>query len=423
MKNRTQDIDPFTKTGKKILITTFFFTESLKNGKYEDRYFPELFEYLRQNGYDPIIYPRFPTEIDAPDIVDAMRNSFDSFIIPEDHLSFIYNIRIIYAGIQDRYKLKIDIPPDDILHPLRKQIENDVSNTSVFLTSRSYLTYFSALRIFDQCANLHSMILWYENQYDDRAIAYAMHRKKKNVPIIGYQGFLHYSYYFNTMPVQTEVDAGVSPNLILIAGSSQQEYISRYSNLPSKTVSALRYSHVHKNIDIAHIYHKRECIIVLLPYELDHACEILSAVQILAQWVHLPISIKPHHAFSLSYYENVFGNKMEFSEYNETVSELYTHHPIIIGGTSSVSVETISCGIPTIFFMQKTTIALDPLPNGAPHYYRCYTPEGLRSAIHEILQYTQDDLHEIEIASKQIRDEHFTPITPDTMKPFLYPDE
>ena len=423
MKNETKKSDPLIAPGKKILITTFFFPESLKEGKYDDRYFPTLFEYLRSHGFDPILYPRFPNQVDSSAIVTAMRNSADHFLIPEDNISVFDTIRAIYAGLRDRMQVQIDISPGDILHPLHEQIKGDMINTSIFSRIPSYLTYFSALRIFERCTDLHSVILWYENQYDDRAIACAMHRKKKNIPIIGYQGFIHYSYYFNIMPTQSEVDAGVSPDLVLVTGPAQNEYITRYSNLPTKRAAALRYSHVYTNLVHAQMFHPRECIIVLLPYEIDHACEILSAITTLVHSMPLPMLVKSHHAYPLTHYENHFGNSLEFTEYTGTVPELYALHPIVIEGTSSSSIETISYGIPTIFFMQKTTITLDPLPTGAPHYYRCYTPETLLDTIHRILKHKKDDLYEIEMFSKQVREENITPITPDTMKPFLYPDE
>lgn len=417
-----RDIDPVLINKKTIMIITFFFQDDINDGKFVDRYHPYLYDYLKSKGYDILIYPRFCQEIINPELYEKIRSNPDAILIPEDYLSIFDYFKAFFKCITGKYRLKIKFDSNDPLYILEDYIIDEVHSITTTNILRNYLTYFAFRNIMKEGQNIQSIILWHENQYDERGIIRAVREMSPDTPISGYQGFIHYTNYLNIMPVQSEVHAGITPDRFLITGKSQINFITKYTKDQKFSIAAaLRYNYIYRenNKYFNTISHSRECIVIILP-GMEQAIEIVDMVFSLSQEGHfsLPVYIKDHPNCS---YESLEKNLIieNFLKYTGKVVDLPYMFPIIITGTSSVVIETLCMGIPTIFLGRSNTLNFDPVNQEIPHYYRCNSAYEIISTINGIINLKDNNIEERLKITQKIKDEFFTPISDESMRTFI----
>ena len=420
---KTRRSDPLGNLKKTVLVVTYFLQNSMTEGRFIDRYHPYLYEYLKGKGFDLLIYPRFYEDNASLKVYDDIRRNEDRILIPEDYLSISdYVYGLLYCFHKKR-RVKIEINQDDPYYILQDLIRKEIENGSILEILAGYLTYRASRNILEKGKNIRSIILWNENQYDDRGIIRAARTVCPDTPIMGFRGYIHITNYCNILPLESEARAGLTPTRFLITGASQKDFITKYSNSQRFSIAAaLRYNHIflEKKYDLADTtMHPRECIVIILP-GMEQALEIIDKVYSSMQEGHLvlPCYVKDHPNCPFKSVESD-GMKGFFIPYTGTIDELPLMYPIIISGTTSTIIETLCMGIPSIFLSRENSINFDLITDEVTHYYRLCSRNELITTIKEIMNRDKTEYDEIIQASRKIQEDFFTPINEETMRPFI----
>jgi hypothetical protein len=109
-----------------------------------------------------------------------------------------------------------------------------------------------------------------------------------------------------------------------------------------------------------------------------------------------------------------------FSLYSDSLPEALDITRMVISSNTSAMVEAVARGIPTISLMRQTLLSQDmfgKINNELVSY--CYTKDELISSIRKYLELTDEEVMHFRDLGKTVRELYFSPITRETMQPFL----
>ncbi|MFQ5786619.1 MAG: hypothetical protein ACE5H1_01430, partial [Thermodesulfobacteriota bacterium] len=163
-----------------------------------------------------------------------------------------------------------------------------------------------------------------------------------NTKIVGVQIFIHSPNFLNLFPCQSEVEAGISPDVLLETSKYQCNTAQSFTkDIPCKAAASLRYAHLfdRRNSLISVSEDDKKVIGILLPFDIDEAVELLKVLN-----EGLPVIskdvvflIKGHPDYSPAEIVSAFGEKNWpacFEICRMTLSETLDKTSIVISSNS-----------------------------------------------------------------------------------------
>lgn len=397
------------------------------DGTYKDRYFPGLFDFLQTQGFKVLIHPvlhgfRAKSYLSA---YRKMRQGSETFIIPEDFLQFSDYLSVL--TFPWRYSTrKIEAPPfmgfdlQDVLHE-EKITLGDTSGLVAALIYRLFL------RLGETSLQPQIIISWYENQMIDKALIAGARRAFPGTEIIGAQIFMHFGNLFSEAPSQSEVEAGVAPHILLATSKHQCQGSQAFvREIPCLPAAALRYAHLFephdndggKGLD-------GYIILVLLPFLLEDAVQLLSMLTSALEHFsnHPPLWVKCHPDYSPTALKKLCGPEPwleRFNIFEGSMHEALGRASVVISSGTSAIAETLAWGIPVLMVGKQTSIT--PVVLGSEEtglMRKCFTVEELATALKQFVHQPEPDIKGRREKGEKIRGLFFTPVTLQTMMPYL----
>lgn len=411
-----------------VLVNTTIHDYSLSDdGIFNDRYFPHLHECMQEKGIKTVIAPFvYGFRYNYFSIYQRMRLSDTKFIIQEDFLRFkdyvialTYPLRAFRQNIESVFFRGFDL--SDVL----KEEQRTRSSISGF---EPVLIYRLLLRLKDAGLKLKSILTWYENRTIDRAFIAGARRAFPMVKITGAQIFLHSPNFLSLYPSQSEVEANITPDRLLETSQHQCDVAQSFTgSIPCKPAAALRYSHVFNNEDVFvdDGGHKTRSILILLPFNINKAVELLTTLKVAFNEIEsdIRILIKGHPDYELTTLIRTFGEKewpTRFGIFKGELSHSLDNVSMVISASSSAMVETAIKGIPAIFVGGQTVLDQNILFDlDMDIVTECFSVSEVVAAINQYLEVSPDKALEYREAGKKLRDLYFKPVNEETMLPFL----
>lgn len=417
--------------GKLAIVDIFLLDVSLnEQGGFNDIYFPHLYEYLENNGFQVLVHPvLYGFVFNYFSIYRRMRKSDTHFIIPEDYLNLSDYIHVLMYPLR-ACRLKITADPfrnfdlSDIIN--EDQLRGLTDNMSLL----AGLIQRVMVRLGQSGLAPRLIISWYENQVIDKALVAAARRAFPQAIIVGAQIFIFPSNLLYLFPIQSEVEAGIVPHRLLGMSEHLCNFAQTFTkDIPCYPVASLRYAHIFQAQQKAGPAKTGSTVLVLLPYALAEAAEIL---EILIQALdHIPkavrLSIKCHPTCSPRELQRVFGRKNwpeRFEFCQDTLAEAVNEAAVVISSNSSSIVEAAALGIPVIFLGRQTALNQNVLEDVKSELIReCCTADELAAAVNKSLAIAPEDDKHYKALGEEIKKLFFSPVTSETMHPFLGEDD
>ena len=411
-----------------MLFGTTIHNESLSGDSiFTDRYFPYLHEHLLGKQIKKVILPFFCGFCyNYFSIYKRMRLSSANFIIKEDFLRFsdylsalVYPLKVLRKKIESTPFRGFDL--SDI-------VKHEQTSISAILGLEPMLIYRLILRIKQAGFQPTSILIWYENRPADRALVAGARQVFPKTKITGVQMFLHPPNFLSLYPSESEVEAGLTPDLLLQT-SQYQCNVARYftKSITCQPAAALRYAHVFNSEDTPDLNAERvtKSILIILPFNIAKAVELLEVIKSVLDQIPNDISIlvKTHpdydtdalvRAFNLHNWPDRFHNC------SGSLSEVLNQSSVVISSTSSSMVEAVIKGIPAIFLGGQTLLDQNILFNQAVDIVtECFSAREVVVAIKKYLDSSPCKLSQYKEMGKTLRNIYFTPTNEETMFPFL----
>ena len=426
-KNRCK-ISP---TGKLAIVDVALLDVSLnEQGGFNDIYFPHLYEYLEKNGYQIMVHPvLYGFSFNYFSIYRRMRKSATHFIIPEDYLKLPDYIHILLYPLR-AYRLKITADPfrnfdlSDIIN--EDQLRGLTDNLSLL----AGLIQRVMVRLGQSGLAPRLIISWYENQVIDKALVAAARRAFPQAIIVGAQIFIFPSNLLYLFPIQSEVEAGIVPHRLLEMSEHLCNFAQTFTkDIPCYPAASLRYAHIFQTQQKAGPAKTGSTVLVLLPYALAEAAEILEVLVMALDRIPTAVrlSIKCHPTYSPQELQRVVDRKNwpgRFEFCRGTLADALNEAAVVISSNSSSIVEAAALGIPVIFLGRQTALNQNVLGDVKNELIiACCTADELAAAVNKSLTITPEDDKHYKVLGEEIKKLFFSPVTSETMQPFLGEDD
>jgi len=407
------------------IIHTFIFGNSLaKDGVLTDRTLPFLYDYATRNGLNIVVHPiLYGFKYSYLPIYRRMRKSNSSFIIKEDFLrwtDYLRAFRYPFRTLGKKIELK-DFRSQSFFNSIEEMRSQECFSSAM----NAVLVYKLLLRLKKTGFEPARFILWFENQVMDKALISGIRKFFPKARIVGAQMFLHPPNLLSVFPSQAEIDAGIAPDLIIETSHYQCKRASVFtSSIPCRVGGALRYDHIFKQSSRSSQLpgNKENIIFVALPFHIPNAIEILFMLKgALSNIKHeITILIKAHPDYDIKTIKRLLSWPEAFRIYRGSVAEGLKNASLMISANSSVMIEAISYGIPSIYIGSRIMINQNILKDTAtPLSRECYTSEELAQAINAYIDVLPSKSGEFKKIGANIRDLYFAPVSDGTLAPFF----
>ena len=417
-------------SGKLALVDIFLRDVSLnEQGEFNDIYFRQLYEYLEKNGFDLLIHPvLYGFSFNYFSIYRRMRKSVTHFIIPEDYLRLSDYIHVLMYPLRaSRWKITAD--------PFRNFDLSDIIDEDLLRGLTDNMSLLAVLirrlvmRLGQSGLAPRLIISWYENQVIDKAMVVAARQAFPQALFIGAQIFIFSANMLNLYPIQSEVEAGIVPHRLLEMSEHLCNVAQTFTkDIPCYPAASVRYAHIFQAQQEASPAKTGSTVLVLLPYDLAEAVEILKILTMALD--HIPeavrLSIKCHPTYSPRELQRVFGGKNwpeRFEFCQDNLADVFNEASVAISNNSSSIVEAAALGIPVIFLGRQTALNQNVLEDVKSELImECFTADELVAAVNKSLAITPEDDKHYKALGEEILKLFFSPVTPETMQPFLGED-
>lgn len=415
------------KFNSAIIIDTFVHDNCLlEDGTFKDRYYPYLYEYLREKGKTVVVHPvLFGFRYNYFSIYQRMRKSNTNFIVPEDFLDFrdylyalSYPVRYLFQKIKPIPFRGFDL--SDILSE-EKRTRLAIPNLQATLIYRLFF------RLKKTGLQPQIIIDWYENQVIDKALIAGVRQAFPKAKVIGVQMFMHSLNWLSLFPSQSEVEAELTPHFLLETSNHQCLIVQSFTNaVPCKPAAALRCAYLFNdkkpNLTFGE---KKQAILVLLSFNIFEAVELLEMLKEVLGQVRkgVRILIRGHPDYSPEDLVRLFGKEVwptSFEIATDNLLEVLDQASLVISSSSSSMVEAVAKGIPVIFLGRQTVLNHNILANlNTELVTDCFSSSELILAINKYLNLSSNKILEYRKRGKDICDLFFTPVNAETLLPFL----
>ena len=427
-KDKNRIIKDYNKEGI-ILLDTFIIPSMVSNGKYIDRYYGDMINYLPNDIKKRCYYtPIFTSGSHIPKFIAPLKATKKQFIFNFDYLKFsdyLYAIlsplRILNNKIGHYY-----FNGYKITAILKSDIYKNLANPASFQGILNYL-FFRRMKL--SKVKLKLIIDWFENQVVDRGFNKGKSDYYPSSRSIGYAGYIvSNEFYFHHRPTKAECSYGVIPDKIAVIGSGLQSDIRKYcSSLKVITAPAFR----NKIIDFGEKTYldkiiNNVIILAALPVNKDYARDIILMLNEALNYKDNNIEkiiINYHPVLKINEIEYLikdWDKKYEIS--SKSFSSLIEKVDIVVSNSSSTCVESIIYSVPVIIVGSRNNVTQNPIPNAIPRYIweLCYSVEQFNLALKKlVLTVDNNRIRKFNKIAMDVQKNYFESVSKDSVMKFL----
>jgi hypothetical protein len=422
-----KDLRPHKNNSRDLAIVDTFVHDSCltEAGVFTDRYFPYLHEFLAARGIGVLVHPvLYGFGLHFLSVYRRMRRSETRFIIPEDFLRTRDYLSILtYPLRAGRRKIRA---PRFRGFDLADLISEEQRNLTDGLSLTACLIYRLFLRLGESSLRPRLVINWYENQVIDKALIAAARWAFPQAQLVGAQICLYSYNVLFLFPIQSEVEAGIVPHLLLGMSEHLCNFAQTFTkDIPCRPAAALRYAYIFRERQATMAATRGSAVVVLLPHDLIESAEMLEILKMGLNRIQKEarLLIKCHPDFTPLDLKRAFGEQQwpeRFEFYQGTLTDAVKVASAVISSNSGSIVEAAAFGIPVIFLGRQTALNNNVLEGFESELIiECFTEKDLVIAINRCLNLTKQEVEQYKALGERILNLFFLPVIDETMVPFL----
>ena len=383
------------------IIETYIYKNSFQNGRFTDRHFCNLEDYLDDDKLSKILY--IPTFYRYKNYFVGYLNSFKSsrnFLFIEEFLS----IKDLIYPIIHPFKLKFNqsdvvIRDIDFSTLVNHSLVRHSTNTSSLYAILKY-RFCNNLRK-NKLFNIERVIRWYENQEVDRGTILGWRLYSSSIEIVGYMGYFAPKNYLSTFPIQIEYETKLVPDTIGVMGPGLIKQHKQFcDSLKIKVAPSFRFALPNKFKRRSILRKKEIKVLVTCPVQKRHIQILVNIINEMSSKTHeMPIKflIKPHPVSKFTakeYFSGVDNSTYDFTD--ESIPEIFKDIDIVMSFSSSTLVEAVIHNIYSVLVSPTQMIRLNVIPKFVPNsiWNEIYTAEELSEIINQKKYLTDSDLND-----------------------------
>ena len=415
---------------QRVVIRTWITKGSFdESGKYSDRNFGLLPEWLHSKNYDVWILPMFfSLRMPFSKIYALMKNLRQPFLIPEhylkcsDYLEAAYNAFLLTRKSVDNAEiLATDVTP--IFNETLR--EKNIGYHLILLN----LCYPMLKRLSEKGYEIDGFYYPFENNPPEKLFILGCRKYFLGSRIVGFQ---HTTFFSNQLAYHLapgEKDYHPLPDKIVCSGPIYI-HLHEKAGFPHEMLEPgpnLRFASVYmaKTIDTGKVETIKEKTVLLpLTFSHDLAFELFVKVnESLKGNRDFKVWIRTHPLLSkkklVKFLDKIGMNKYEFTDNGIIQEWLSRSYAVITTGASITIVEATSMGVPVIRVIPDNTFFFDPFTWANYPLKPVSTSLGIKQQINFINQILGNDREAFKKIANQVLKEYFTKPDEENLKVFL----
>jgi|GEM_PF-3053863 len=361
-----------------IALDVFVLRDSVRTGKFQDRYFPGLIEALPGPLRSRIRYvPQFYRIRNYRTLFRQLRANLVPFLLPQDWLRLtdygfafghwwrlrkFWKLRATYRGVDFTALLQADLAAGRFAQ----------SAIAALLTYRFWR---------NPGLPVQQILDWYEGQDIDHALAAAINWHGSQIRLTGFRPACS-RMEMAVMPAAHEVAAGVVPPLMAVTGDGfHREIAKALPDLRTQTAPGLRYTHLAALPRPAP--EQERCILVTLPLAAETIAPLRELIGDAPRRSAKLWLIKPHPATPPGIAEKLFSDRTMFELVRGNFYDWLPRSALVLGLESSALLEAVAYGVPAICLARGNIPTKSPFPNWLDRkWWRiCYSQQDLEESL------------------------------------------
>lgn len=413
------------KAEKLAIITQFEKRSIIKNGLYEDIYFGDFKELLKDLHLIknmPILTIGYSACNFIDFIVSLKNNSRNADIYPMEYFIKIIDILKIIVIFFKRYfaflHIKNDYKIQDFPFPvlLQNEIKQSVSSGQLIVNMS---VYFSILSLLQNCKLKD---LWYpfENRSWEKMLLLACNKGGQGINVFGYQHSSVIPKHLNFYLEPGEYNELPMPNRIICLGEVTKSILEHW-NFPENIIRAgcaLRHREA-----LGAYQHKIKIknILVTLASNLQEYVRVLIFLDAaLGDDASYDVVIRPHPIISFKKAIGIFNPKyLKYRLSESSLEDDIKHCDVVLYASSTVCLDAISIGRPVIYLELDDFPDSDPLFNSGILKWNCPEPEELAELIKKIEALKESDIYNMRQNASEYTSRYFGAVNKENLSKFL----
>ena len=394
----------------------------------KDRYYNGLWDSLLANEKKSTFF--VPTIVNTKlknyfSVYKELALSERQFLFKEYYLKFtdiifatLYPLRIQF------YKFKPLLIDGINYSPIIKKDMKNLSSLSLSIHGLINFRFIKRLKKND--IKLKIFIDWWESQPIDKGLHRALKLFYPNTMVKGYLGFVPGDFELQIYPTKYENFYGVVPKEISVIGRGFIDILKKFNDDQKVSVApAFRFLHL-RDLNPPRQLNAYPKVLVALPISVKDSVKILKKViqcKSLTKKRKFKFLIKPHPAIDIEKILNYFNNNWpkDFELVKVDTKLALRKVNIVISGMSSICLESISLGLPTIVIQQSHGIQYNTLPVGLSRdlWIACSSSSEILKSIIYFTSRNKMEVDKNEKDAKKIMKKYFEPVTRKNVLKFL----
>lgn len=415
---------------KRIVIRSWITKDTFdKLGRFKDRNFGLLPEWLRSKGYDVWILPMFfNLSMSLKEIYALMRKQEQCFLIPDHYLKIRDYLWVLYNGYRIvRTKIaKVVVEGIDMAPLFVDELKQEGFKPPLLIFN---LCYPMLKRLRERGVEIDGFYYPFESNPPEKQFILGCRTFFPRATILGFQ---HTAFFTNQLAYQldhSEIDYHPLPDKIISSGSIYVRLLKE-SGFPQEILvegSNLRFESVYVN-NMEHTADDK-CIkekLVLLPLTFSHdlAFELFVKVrEALMETRDYKVRIRSHLLLSnkmlVKFLNEIGMNEYEFADEGIIQDWFIKSHAVISTGGSITILEAVAAGVPVIRVVPDSTFFFDPFSWQDYPLKPVNSSAEIRQQLQFISETLKNDGEMFSRIGKQVLKEYFTKPDEENLKIFL----
>ncbi len=414
------------KSDNVVLVHTYIDeTNFLPDGKFSDRYFPGLEEYLRKNKFEVLVLPvMFNINRSYRNAWSLINKSCTKFINPFKFYQFEDYIFALCFALRSKNILKgAQVFEGTDITPL---IKNEISQFA-FDTIYQILYIRLPLRLKERGVNCLALIAEFENMIPEKMLIIGFREYQPETELIGFQhGAVYPNLLTYYLPFEERGIAPMYDRVVCNGNQFRQILISQGLDKNIAVVgAALRYEYLLKQPKEFKFEDESKPIdiFVPLPLMLEAGVELLDKlINAFSSESSLRILLKAHPMSNINAIlsaANIKSLPNHFHVTKEPVNSIISKTRLMVGLSTCTMFEAVAAGVPVVRLHRETALDLDPLSFWDDLYPFVTTETELSLECYRILNFSFDERKSIYDSGRKMLINSFQECNDESLSAFL----
>lgn len=421
---------------KKIFVRTWVSDKTISdNGEFRDIYFPGLYDFLKDKGYEVVIMPNFYNmTLTSAELHRRINLCKSPFFISENYLTWkdrLEILRIMVSQAAFRFKNR-EFRGVDVSCILTETQQKFFFDCAYLFLAQT----FALKNLAREGIRIESFVYTFENNFPEKTLNYGIKKYFPMARALGYQHSVLYPLQVGQYPATEEWKTMPLPDEIICSGPFFVQIYAKHGAPREKLVvgPALRFKNLMARLEDKKADREKEQkrpanrLLIAFPMGYSESLELAikssCAMDKLSGFKDMAVGLKLHPMVSQKEMETMRaffkGSHYSTEIIDGSLDSILQNFSLMVTMASGVIFDAMIEGIPVIRVGRSHSLNFDPADfiEDNPYDYKVQTVDELSGLIERLLRMQEEERFEMRRFAERFVEGAFGPVNGQTMAVF-----